>query len=132
MRAVLVASMGLAIGILGGCGGAPERPKAPVSGQITYQGNPLDHGRVVFIHDSGHGASGDIGPDGRYTLEAIVGHNAVLVECKDPNATSTVPGRPGMPVQASLIPEHYGDHQKSGLTFEVQEGDNSADFALTQ
>ena len=132
MRAVVLAWIMLGIGILAGCGGAPDRPTAPVSGEVGYRGQPLDHGPVVFIHESGHGAAGQIGPDGKYTLEAHVGANAVLIECLDPNAATTVPGRPNMALPASLIPQRYGDHMKSALTFQVQSGDNRADFALEE
>jgi hypothetical protein len=41
-----------------------------VSGIVTYQGKPLKDGFVSFVPagDTGSGASGTIGPDGRYEL----------------------------------------------------------------
>jgi hypothetical protein len=41
-----------------------------VSGVVTYQGKPLTQGFVTFVPagDAGSGASGTIGPDGRYEL----------------------------------------------------------------
>lgn len=132
MRLVLPALCLTALLILigSGCGGKKEWPKAPVSGLVTFQGKPLDHGRIVFVHEQGHGGAGEIGPDGRYSLSGIIGQNRVTIECDDPNRTTTVPGRPNMSIPASLIPERYSDHMQSGLCVDVHAGDNTADFDL--
>ena len=130
MRATTLISIVLAVAILGGCSGKKEWPKASVTGQVTYKGKPLDHGRVVFIHEQGHGGAGEIGADGRYTLQAILGPNRVMIECKDPHATTTDPGRPNMPIPANFIPDRYTNHVDSGLTAEVREGENTEDFDL--
>ena len=132
MRAIFPAISLIALSILiaSGCGGKKEWPKAPVTGQVTFAGRPLDHGRVVFVHEQGHGGAGDIGPDGRYSLSGIIGQNRVTIECNDPNAKTTEPGRPTMQVSASLIPQHYNNHMQSGLSVDVHEGENTADFDL--
>ena len=133
MRVMVMAWMVLATGILVGCGGDSDRPTAPVSGKVTYGGQPLDHGRVVFIHESGHGTASPIDPDGNYAMEAQVGANAVKIECNDPNAANTVPGRPDMIIPTSLIPGRYSDHMTSGLTFDVKPGGNAeVDFKLEE
>lgn len=132
MQRVTAICMGLAL-VLGGCGHDTQRPTAPVSGLVTYQGKPLDHGRVVFIHEpSGHGAAGEIAADGRYTLNAILGPNAVMIECPclDPKATSSVAGRPNMLMPPSLIPARYADHMRSGLKCSVQDKNTTANFNL--
>ena len=131
MRTLIICHIALASGILSGCHSSDARPTAPVSGRVTYRGQPLDHGRVAFIHESGHGAADNIRPDGQYSLEAIVGANKIAIECLDPDSKATVPGRPDLTLPVSLIPERYSNHMTSGLTFEVQDGDNSpADFTL--
>jgi hypothetical protein len=114
----------------GGCGHDARRPTAPASGIVTYRGKPLDHGRVVFVHESGEGAASDIAADGRYTLNATVGRNAVMVQCPDPNPKSSAPERGIGMFPPSLIPERYGDHMRSGLTCDVRDGKNTADFDL--
>ena len=54
-----------------GCGGRPGRnvKLAPVSGKVTYRDKPLDHGQIVFVHDSGEMAASEIAPDGTYQGE---------------------------------------------------------------
>ena len=120
----------LAIAIASGCSGKKVWPKAPVTGRVTFQGRPLNHGRIVFVHEQGHGGASDIGPDGRYSLDGIIGNNRVAIECNDPNAKTTEPGRPTMAVPLSLIPLRYKNHMQSGFSAEVREGENTADFDL--
>jgi hypothetical protein len=127
MHRMAAIGIGLVLAIGGGCGRA-QRPTAPVSGVITYQGKPLDHGRVVFIHESGEATAADIGADGRYTMKAVVGHNALIVECRD--LSGSLPRRGGGMFPASLIPERYGEHMRSGLSCDVKTENNIANFDL--
>src|SRR5205823_12586516 len=52
---------------LAGCGGGGPKT-ALVRGTVTYKGKPVPNGTVTFIPASGHHATGDIRPDGSYTL----------------------------------------------------------------
>jgi len=117
-----------------GCGGRPGRnvKLAPVAGKVTYRDKPLDHGQIVFVHDSGEMAASEIAPDGTYKLTAAVGINKVMVECTDaPNLSSIDPnvGRP-LRIPKSFIPEKYQDYQGSGLKVDVIDGTNNKDWAL--
>lgn len=75
-RAALLAALILPLGAGSGCGGAPEAAAklsttVPVSGLVTYKGNPLTRGTVVFEPDAGRPAHGAIQPDGHYTLSTF-------------------------------------------------------------
>ena len=53
--------------LLPGCG--PGRPaRVPVSGTITIDGRPLEHGFVRFHPKENRAAQGEVGPGGRFTL----------------------------------------------------------------
>ena len=130
MRFVYLACTVFVTGALIGCNDSSEPPTASVSGVVTFNGQTLDHGRVVLIHESGHGVAAPIGPDGKYTLEARVGANAVLIECPQPDADATVPGRPGMTMPVSMIPTRYTKHSTSGLTVDVSSEGTQRDSDL--
>jgi hypothetical protein len=136
---------------LAGCGdGRPER--VPVTGRVTYQGDPVTTGTIYFWPDEGPQARGTLGPDGRYRLRtfekedgAVLGEHRVTIEAKevsaggpdpksmdeefelfsDPDAESL--GRPRL---RWLVPEEYADRATSGLTAEVTPGENTIDFSL--
>ena len=66
-----------AVVLIGGCGTGPSR--YDVSGTVTYGGEPVPAGRVLFTPDSSRGGSGPAGTativDGRYdTAESGRGH----------------------------------------------------------
>ena len=64
---LLLAACGIVCLAAGGCG--PKRPETfPVSGRVTYKGQPVARGLVAFYPAEGRMATGDIGPDGRYSL----------------------------------------------------------------
>lgn len=75
-RAVMLAALILPLGAGFGCDGTPEAAAklsttVPVSGVVTYKGNPLTRGTVVFEPDAGRPAHGAIQPDGHYTLSTF-------------------------------------------------------------
>jgi hypothetical protein len=108
-------------------------PTAPVSGTVTYKGQPVAFGQVTFIHTYGHTAFGPI-KDGRYSMRAPVGDCRVAISSlesdppQDPKQRKQI--RPGMVVPKSFIPEKYQRPDKSGLTFKVENKENIADFTL--
>jgi hypothetical protein len=133
--------------ILVGCGKNDRPPLAKAGGIVLFQGKPLPAGRISFIPDrsrgtAGRGASGIIGPDGRFTLQsyadgdgALVGFHLVAIESWEEVATPSVsrseddlPARP--PPLKSRIPGRYNDHATSDLAVEVKAG-GSNDFELT-
>jgi hypothetical protein len=108
---------------LAGCSG--ERlDLLPVSGQVTYDGQPLTTGTVSYhiVGGTGHVPTGSIDKDGRYSLStnyqpgAPPGKYKVIVHATEP--VEAIPGKasPGMP--KSIIPERY--NQPTGTPFEIE------------
>lgn len=120
---------GLVICQFAGCSGdkLPKQQLAPVSGKVTYKGEPLKLGRIVFQPERGNGAATDIKSDGTYTLSGVVGKNVVTVASQEAASTNDK----GLPNPAkSFIPEKYSLPGQSDLSFEVKDGQNKADFDL--
>jgi hypothetical protein len=124
--------------ILAGCGGPPDGPAA-ATGKVSYRGQPLPHGTIVFTPDAIRGGTGlpvraEIQPDGSYrlrTTEAVglpPGWYRVTVAAVDtanpaPGATFSGP--------RSLLPVKYRDPEQSGLLCEVKAGkENAINFNL--
>lgn len=118
--------------IVFGCGNHVERPKTvPVSGKVTWNGEPLPMGRVQFVpSDSkkGRPAVGDIDQEGHYTLMTfqpndgvIPGSYKIFVDARkegDPNDLKTKGGIP-------ILPRKYYDANQSGLTALIEESDEN-------
>jgi hypothetical protein len=121
-----------------GCGSGHV---APVSGQVTLDGEPVANARVTFQPlgsadnpNPGPGSYGITGADGRYQLTqvgtnrsgAVVGpHRVSIQSSRGANAAS--PDAP--PRSSKLIPKEY--NTASTLRFDVPKGGTTAaDFAL--
>lgn len=115
--------------------GCKERPAmAPVTGRVTYRGQPLKFGSVMFQHKSGgQPAAGTIQPDGTFALStfqpgdgARVGSHLVRIACfegNDPARQQTMPTGEVV-LGRSLIPRKYGSFGASGLEVEVKAGES--------
>ena len=144
---LLLAACGIVCLAAGGCG--PKRPETfPVSGRVTYKGRPVARGLVAFYPAEGRMATGDIGPDGRYSLTtfragdgALPGHHRVTIDAKRivgafwPPAHESQGGKShGQLGYAGkvewLVPEEYSHHETSPLRAEVTRGENTIDFDL--
>lgn len=138
-RRLLLVGMGAMVlqGLLSGCGGSGAKlpPLASVSGKVTLDGNPLPRGTVTFIPDESKGtkgptAVGQIGSDGRFTLQtaqqsgAVVGHHKVRIRARQEAKTPQEEGK-----EPSLIPTKYENENTSGLSFEVKAGEKN-DFNI--
>lgn len=145
--------LAVAAAIVVGCGGDTGKPKlGRVSGKVTYKGQPVTKGIVSFVPSGGPGAetgqaaTGEIGPDGEYTLTtfdkgdgAVLGEHKVLVQSRedDPSLSGG-----GMPIPDSrgnfnikppkyLVPQKYETADQTPLRFTVKEGSNSYNIELT-
>jgi hypothetical protein len=119
--------------LLAGCG-ASTPPLAPVTGTVSYRGQPLPTGMIVFTPDTDKGSSGPIShapiqPDGSFSLftgdssGAVAGwHRITVVAVSDVEAD---PSGQQYPVPVSLIPERYRSADMSGLTREVRLGEKN-------
>ncbi|MGE5195122.1 MAG: carboxypeptidase-like regulatory domain-containing protein [Deltaproteobacteria bacterium] len=126
-----------------GCGGQAEVPElVPVTGKVTFGGQPLADALVVFMPadpSEEEGMTDIVRPtartdaDGSYELAwndntgAPPGkYNIIIMAFKPRGETDDTEERP-----ASLIPEKYGDPKASGLAREVKDaGDNVINFDL--
>jgi hypothetical protein len=146
----LVATAALAF--VFGCGGDPNKPKlGRVSGKVTYNGKPVTEGVVSFVPDSGPGsqtgqsATGEIGPDGSYTLTtfenndgAVLGEHKVLVQAREEDPALKGGGMPIPDAQGNfkikppkyLVPKKYETADQTPLRYTVKEGSNTYDIEL--
>jgi len=129
----------------------------PVSGTVTYNGNPLEKGKISFVPDDpkGVGAAGDI-ENGSYAVStggekdgAVAGKYKVIISAKEDSLAKAkadfakdskgkdpgyLPGRFVARAEAkakSLIPAGYGDTRTTTLTAEVKEQSNTINFELS-
>ncbi len=149
--AVLVASGVL---IVAGCGGddsgLPQRH--PVSGTVTYKGEPVESGTIVFEpsdFNKGRVASGTI-KDGYYQLStsgegpdgALAGDYKIAIISKVVDLSNVEANRAGgagrqddiyKAEQKAVrkIPKKYELSSSSGLTAKVEPKTNTIDFPLT-
>ena len=110
-----------------GCSRGPKT--VPVTGKVTYQGQPLKFGSVMFQPEKGRMAKGQIQPDGTFTLStdgkegAVPGMHKVGVTCfelQSPNPPATPPGQEPSNGR-SFIPQKYNSPTGSGIAVEVTE-----------
>ena len=117
-----------------GCGQSQE---ATVSGKVTLDGDPLDHGSVIFVAGSktkADSAAGDIKPDGTYLVQIgqsgkmLCGEYQVAVTARSPSQPHPM-GGPPMPGELTT-PARYADATTSGLRFMIRPGENTIDIPL--
>ena len=120
-----------------GCGEATP-PMAPARGKVTYKGQPVRFGTVMFQPKSGQPARGEIQSDGSFELwtynegdGAAVGTHGVRITSYEGQA----PTAPGVaqrePILGkSLIPPQYANVESSGITAEVKPGAAPFQFDL--
>ncbi|MCH9652712.1 MAG: hypothetical protein K0U86_00385 [Planctomycetes bacterium] len=126
---------------MSGCGdGHPKR--SAVTGTVSYNGKPLSIGSLVFIPvGGGPSAQGKVDRNGFYEMGTYDDDDGVIPgDYKIMITALTSPGGSGLPEDAvdgnagpvSVIPEWYGDLEKSGLRVTVvADKANTIDFPLT-
>jgi hypothetical protein len=132
-----------------GCGGK----KATVTGTVSYKGQPLKGGTVVFLTDpGGHPFRSEISQEGKYTINGVPpGSVKITVSTASlrppqiprnvnmPTPPKDVPLPPGAkynqtgdPSRYTWIPDNYGDPEKSGLAYTVQPGEQTHNIDLAK
>ena len=123
-----------------------------VSGKVSYKGEPVGGGSVLFYSEGQATVRSDIGPDGAYKVEKVPpGLVKIAVETKSAQPTARPPGMPTPPPEAMAkdasssplynpknqpkgkyvaIPEDYSDFSKSGLSLTVTGGAQPHDIEL--
>lgn len=119
----------LVVGVLlAGCGdGRPTR--VPVAGQVLIDGKPLTHGFIRFAAPDQRPASGQLGPDGRFTLTcytendgAVIGTHQVMINAREYIADEQFKWH---------APQKYSSYATSGLTQEITGPTDSLVIKLT-
>ncbi len=141
--------------IASGCG-----PKlGELHGKVTYQGKDVTVGTVSLRSDDGQTANGVINKDGTYVIEKVPVGKTMKVAVGTPRAegknertgNSAPPAPkggdkvpPGVPPEAMssrdaahgkgytnlVVPEKFGDYDKSGLSVETKGGKQEFDIPL--
>jgi len=139
-----------------GCGDDGLGNRYPVSGKVTYKGEPLAVGSISFYPAIGaagsevRGATGSI-TDGYYTLSTIGGDDGafpgdyvVAISARKPDMSKAKANTDktggsyrqddvakAFQTAASPFPKKYESTQESGLKRTVTAGRNTIDFELT-
>ena len=142
-----------------GCSDDGLGARNPVSGTVTYKGEPLAKGTITFMTEAGggRGAMGEI-KDGKYTMttqtpgdgafagtygvtivDLVIDAAAATKETND-RAAKEKKDAPVMPDQAAMgkalanakntVPPKYQTPQTSGLKAEVKSGSNTLNYDL--
>jgi hypothetical protein len=118
-----------------GCGG--EAKRLAVSGEVKFQGKPLDQGAITFLADEPSLGSGGGAPikDGRYSIPAqhglLPGRYKVMVTSVDPKNPAPDPDSlPGyLPVPKDRVQPKY--NAQTALKADVKaEGPNTFNFEV--
>lgn len=125
----------LVLVVVCGCGES-SLPLAAVRGTVAYQGQPLDHGRVVFSPvdgTAGPQAVGEIDSSGAFEMRTVdhagapLGKHRVTVHCRrHPTEQETQ----NLITPELLIPARYARQGETPLMFEVIKGANEYNIAL--
>jgi hypothetical protein len=134
-----------------GCGDDTGLAKRyPVTGRVTYKGEPVKKGIITFTPDDpgGRSATGTI-EDGNYALTtmadrdgALPGSYKVSITAREADFTQVIANAKGGPGKQKdialankaakyLIPAKYGSIQTSGQVAKVEEKSNVINFDLT-
>lgn len=122
--------------LLCGCGDSVPRGGAEVSGSVTYNGEPLPDGSVVFYKGPETAGVGAIS-GGQYAVRKSAnsagmepGTYQVVIESWEVEPNSVTEEGEIIVQGKTRIPESYGDVTKSGLTATVDPGNNVVNFDL--
>ena len=133
---LLVAALVLSWFGLAGCGG-PSETLGKVAGKVTFQGEPVTEGVVIFSNqEKGVYMTAALGPDGSYTVEMAQGSGLPLgtyrvsIAPPPPNDRVGPVPKPIKPGAHSNIPQKYRKPDTSGLTLTVEQGENTFDVDM--
>jgi hypothetical protein len=127
-KAVVLA--GLAACVLTGCG--PSGPKTvKVSGEVTFNGKPVETGDILFMPAEGHAApEGGRIVNGRYECVCVPGKKRVEIRAIREIPGTSDPMRDGRPRVEDYVPAQF--NASTNLTAEVPAaGSNALDFTLS-
>lgn len=116
------------VGLSSGCSeGRPER--VAVSGRVTIDGAPLQHGSVQFMPAEGRLAGGSLDDQGRFVLTCYEKDDGVIPGKYKVRVLGTEPI--GEVAQRWHAPMKYSKVETSGIEFDLTEPTNSLVIELT-
>lgn len=131
MRAVAVAALFLlGVGLTVGCGG----PKTgDVSGTVSYDGKPIEHGSISFVPVDGRGPGGGAAiRDGKYEAKDVsLGSMKVMINAAKFTGKKKMyddPKAEWVQTSEEMLPKKY--HESTELKYEVKAGPQTKDFDL--
>jgi hypothetical protein len=117
-----------------GCG-ERRAGTAIVRGTVTLNGKAVPNGTVNFIPEMGPSATGEIQPDGSYTLTtykpgdgAVLGTHKVVIVAMADNAGMLPEAR--SPTPPPIVPVKYTSPATTDLTAQVEDKENTINFDL--
>jgi hypothetical protein len=129
--------------LLSGCSGERKEGLAPVTGQITFDGEPVPSGQVFFYPAAGGRSSSGTIDQGKYVLTsfkpgdgALIGKHKVVIdgtEIPAPPPDIDAPAATAIPVftpPKRILPAQYYDRAETPLEADVKDEDNVIDFAI--
>jgi hypothetical protein len=125
---------------MGGCGKKPQTPWGTASGKVSYGGQPVTQGIVVFENrEMAVARMTPLDAEGKFVQRSIgfeglpVGTYAVAIQPQQISDGGFVAAKKSTAASdSSGIPPRYRSTQTSGLSFEVREGRNPpVEFDLT-
>jgi hypothetical protein len=126
--------------VAAGCGGS--RPRiGQVSGSVQYKNEVLRSGTitwtVAFVSEDGQMVTALVGQDGRYKAENIPTGSAKIAVVGTPQMPPGLRGAKEKPIQPDerdrrllRALEKFKDHNKSGLMFTLNKGQQEHDIEL--
>ena len=128
-RTAFVAGLAL---VLAGCGGggSSAKPSGDVSGEVTFEGKPVQAGVVNFESAASGAAAQAPIKDGSFNFANPVPVGQYKVTIAPPPEAPPVPGETRPPVNPKDIPAKYRTPAKSDLKAEVAAGQNKVKFEL--
>jgi len=140
----------LALAVLLGVTGCGTGPTGSVSGKVSYLGNPVKGGNVIFSAQNGKkSVMAPIGEDGSYTVSDVpVGDVKIAVQTKALGVLAATAKISSIPANSPMrsgskispedaarrfvqIPDNYEDTESSGLTYVVQKGSQEHNITLS-
>lgn len=133
------APLALLVAACVGCGGSTgNNPDFAVSGKVTFAGEAVTEGIVVFeLADQGAAINAALGVEGAYTVTTPpggmpAGSYKVSIQPVPVEMPTDADAEPPPPNDPANIPEKYRSAETSGLTADVKAGDNTFDFEMTE
>jgi hypothetical protein len=130
---------GLLCGIVG-CSDSGEPARTDVIGDVTYKGEPVTDGEVIFVPDEGSNATPGAAMivDGKYEMKGngglMAGRYRVEFRAYQPSATTEEPGSPGNPLGSNprdqILPERFQAKSTEVLEVTASQGPIAKDFNL--